>query len=63
MCKRGDKEMGNIMKINMYVEMKKNKDIRLELKTIEEVIHEYNSWIKKNNREDKIENYERFLRA
>jgi hypothetical protein len=63
MCKRGDKEMGNIMKINMYVEMKKRKDIRLELKTIEEVIHEYNSWIKKNNREDKIENYERFLRA
>lgn len=55
--------MGNIMKINMYVELKRKKDTRLDLKTIEEFIQEYNSWIKKNNREDKIENYERFLRA
>lgn len=55
--------MGNIIKINMYVEMKKKRNDKLKLETVEEVILKYNSWIKKNNREDKIENYEEFLRA
>lgn len=53
--------MGNIMKINMYVEMKKRKGIKLDLRTIEEFISEYNKWIKRSNREDKIETYEKFL--
>ena len=55
--------MGNIIKINMYAEMKRKNNIKLKLETVEEVILEYNSWIKKTNREDKIENYERFLQA
>lgn len=55
--------MGNIIKINMYAEAKRKKDTKLDLKTIEDFISEYNSWIKKNNGEDKIENYEKFLRA
>lgn len=55
--------MGNIIKINMYVEMKRKNNIKLKLKTVEEVIGEYNNWIKRTNREDKIENYEKFLRA
>ncbi|BCZ47955.1 hypothetical protein psyc5s11_40220 [Clostridium gelidum] len=55
--------MGNIIKINMYVEMKRKKNNQLKLKTVEEAILEYNDWIKKTNREDKIENYERFLQA
>jgi hypothetical protein len=53
--------MGNIIKINMYAEMKRKKNTKLDLKTIEEVILEYNKWLKKNNREDKIETYEKFL--
>lgn len=55
--------MGNIIKINMYVEMKRKKNNKLKLQTVEETILEYNDWIKKTNREDKIENYERFLLA
>lgn len=55
--------MGNIIKINMYVEMKRKKNIKLDLKTVEEAILEYNNWLKKNNREDKMENYEKFLRV
>ena len=55
--------MGNIIKINMYVEMKRKKNNQLKLKTVEEAILEYNDWIKKTNREDKIENYEEFLQA
>jgi tRNA splicing endonuclease len=55
--------VGNIIKINMYAEMKRKKDNELKLKTVEEAILEYNSWIKKTNREDKIENYEEFLQA
>ncbi|OOM75347.1 hypothetical protein CLPUN_32930 [Clostridium puniceum] len=55
--------MGNIIKINMYVEMKRKKENKLKLKTIEEAILEYNNWIKTTSREDKIENYERFLQA
>lgn len=55
--------MGNIIKINMYIERKRKKGTKLDLKTIEKFILEYNNWIKKNNREDKIETYEKFLRA
>lgn len=55
--------MGNIIKINMYVEMKRKKNDKIKLETVEEAILEYNRWIKKTNREDKIENYERFLQA
>ena len=55
--------MGNIIKINMYVEMKRKKNNKLKLETVEETILKYNSWIKNTNREDKIENYERFLDA
>jgi len=55
--------VGNIIKINMYADMKRKKKNKLKLKTIEETILEYNNWIKNTNREDKIENYERFLQA
>ncbi|WP_196244884.1 hypothetical protein [Clostridium beijerinckii] len=55
--------MGNIIKINMYAEMNKKKNTKLDLKTVEEVILEYNKWLKKNNREDKIETYEKFLQV
>lgn len=55
--------MGNIMKINLYVENKAKKENKLNLKTVEKVIKAYNSWLKQTNREDKIENYERFLQA
>lgn len=40
--------MGNIIKINMYAEMNKKKNVKLDLKTVEEVILEYNKWLKKN---------------
>lgn len=61
--KRGEKNMGNIIKINMYVDMKRKKNTKLDLKTIEEVILEYKNWLKKNSGEDKIETYEKFLRV
>ena len=57
------KQTGNIIKINIYVEMKRQKNIQLKLQTVEEAILKYNNWIKKTNREDKIENYEEFLHA
>lgn len=59
--KEGER-MGNIIKINIYAESKKKKN-ELKLKTVEEAISKYNSWLKKTNKEDKIENYEMFLQA
>jgi D-mannonate dehydratase len=56
-------KMGKIMKINMYSEMKRKKNNKLKLEVLEENILEYNIWLKKTNREDKIENYEKFLQA
>lgn len=38
--------MGNLIKINMYVEMKKKNKINLRLETLEENILEYNKWCK-----------------
>ena len=54
--------MGNIIKINMYAETKKKKE-NLKLQYVEKNILLYNDWLKKTNREDKIENYEAFLQA
>ncbi len=59
---REGEKMGNIIKINIYAESKKKKN-ELKLKTVEEAISKYNSWLKKTNKEDKIENYEMFLQA
>jgi len=55
--------MGNIIKINLYSELKSKKKKRLSIQNVEEVIKKYNSWLEKTNREDKIENYEKFLQT
>jgi len=55
--------MGNIIKINLYAEMKRKKNTKFNLGTIEKIILEYNGWIRKTNKEDKIENYEKFIQA
>lgn len=55
--------MGNIMKIIMYSEMKREESKKIKIKLLEENISKYNKWLKKTHREDKIENYEEFLRA
>lgn len=54
--------MGNLIKINIYAERKKA-DNNFNIKKIEEIILNYNQWLEKNHREDKIENYEKFLQA
>lgn len=55
--------MGNIIKINIYAEAKKRKNNNLKVKYLEESILEYNDWLRKTHKEDKIENYERFLKV
>lgn len=55
--------MGNIMKINLYAEYKGKEEKEINLQKIEEAIFQYNNWIKKTDREDKIENYEEFLQV
>jgi hypothetical protein len=47
----------------MYAEMKKEKSREIKFKSLEKTILKYNHWLKRTNREDKIENYEEFLRA
>ena len=56
-------DLGNIIKINMYVEAKRKKNDQLKLANVEKAILEYNNWIKMTNREDKIESYEIFLQG
>ncbi|EKQ58067.1 MULTISPECIES: hypothetical protein [unclassified Clostridium] len=55
--------MGKIFKINLYAESKRKEKNKLKLETVEETILKYKDWLKKNNREDKIESYEKFLRV
>ncbi|MDR3593278.1 hypothetical protein [Clostridium sp.] len=55
--------MGNIIKISMYAEFNCNKREILKLEKIDEAISRYNSWLKNNNRDDKMENYKEFLQA
>lgn len=60
---RGVMKLGNIMKINMYVKMKKEKNDKLSLQKIEEIIFKYKTWLKKTNTEDRIENYKKFIQT
>ncbi|MFW2504302.1 MULTISPECIES: hypothetical protein [Clostridium] len=55
--------MGNLMKINIYAEKKKKIGKVIRINKLEETILTYNNWLKKNNREDRIESYEEFLQA
>jgi hypothetical protein len=55
--------VGNLIKINMYAERKKAKSKVINIKNIEENILNYNDWLQESHREDKIENYEKFLQA
>ena len=51
--------MGNLIKINMYVERKEPKDIDIIL--LKENFISYNKWLEKMNKEDIIESYKMFL--
>lgn len=55
--------MGNLMKINIYAEKKRRKGRIINIKKLEENILDYNSWLQKNSREDKIESYEEYLQV
>lgn len=55
------KIVGNLIKINMYVERETAKSKTINIKNIEENILDYNDWLEESHREDKIENYEKFL--
>lgn len=55
--------MGNLIKINTYAERKRPSYKIIDIKTLEENLSDYSNWLKKTHREDKIENYERFLQA
>lgn len=55
--------MGNLIKINMYAERKKANSKKIDIKKVEENLLDYNNWLQKNKREDKIENYEKFLQV
>lgn len=53
--------MGNIIKINMYIESKNHKD-KINLNKIEKKIKQYNDWLRKTDQEDQIRIFNDFLR-
>lgn len=55
--------MGNLIKINIYAEQKNQNANNLKIQSLEKNISKYNRWLRKTNREDKIESYEEFLQA
>ncbi|WP_297424322.1 hypothetical protein [Clostridium sp.] len=55
--------MGNLIKINIYADLNKRKGYVLDFKNLEANISNYNNWLQKTHREDKIESYEKFLQA
>ena len=55
--------MGNLIKINIYAERKKENTNKLRIQSLEKNISKYNRWLRNTNREDKIESYEEFLQA
>jgi len=55
--------MGNLIKINTYTERKISNCKIIDIRTLKENLIDYKSWLKNTHREDKIENYEKFLQA
>lgn len=55
--------MGNIIKINIYADKKRQKKSKLEISSLEKNILKYNKWLKDTKKEDKIESYKEFLQA
>lgn len=55
--------MGNLIKINMYVEQKRRKGKIIDIKTLEKNIFNYSNWLQNNHREDGIKSYDEFLHA
>ena len=53
--------MGKLIKINMYVEKKRCKNNPISINILEENFATYEKWLEKTNREDRIENYKKFL--
>lgn len=54
--------MGILMNINIYAEKIKEKDKHIGKKTLGKIFSDYNMWLQNNNREDRAENYENFLK-
>ena len=55
--------MGSIIKINTYVERKISNYKIIDIRALEANLIDYRSWLRNTHREDKIENYEKFLQA
>lgn len=53
--------MGKLIKINMYADKKKSENITIDISILEENFATYEKWLEKTNREDGIENYDKFL--
>lgn len=53
--------MGKLIKINMYADKKKCEDNTINISILEENFATYEKWLEKTNREDRIENYKKFL--
>lgn len=56
---KGVRSMEGLININTY---KSNYKI-IDIKVLQENLIDYRSWLRKTNRDDKIENYEKFLQA
>jgi len=55
--------MSNLINANIYTERKRIKGRIINIKKLKESIIDYNFWLQKNHREDRIENYEEFLQV
>ena len=53
--------MGKLIKINIYAERKKSKEDKLKINRLEENLNKYNEWLEETDKEDVVENYQKFL--
>ena len=55
--------MAGAIKINTYAQRKTSNYKIIDIRILEENLIDYRSWLRNTNRDDKIENYEKFLKA
>ncbi|MBW6409963.1 hypothetical protein [Clostridium weizhouense] len=53
--------MGNLIKINIFADKEKNIKNEINISALEDNLIAYDKWLEKNDKEDIIENYKKFL--
>lgn len=55
--------MGKLLKFNMYLDVHKSNNSKINMQDVKQSFKDYDSWLKKTNKCDIMESFEMFLKT